>query len=559
MLRNDHFFHELRSYRADLVESPKLWRFSLWSASAFASFAGKYGIESFTGDTIEKLWAVGLLRAERVQSNDELHIEGLQLVSQDRGVFTYFDGRQVALRPAGYGGCFNHAEMTASGLELSFHPFRLYVLHHIHRVFQLDVAPYQYLMNPEGYEPLVRRIVSFKDEWTKTHEFRDRFEDWNRTAELAIALEPVCYSDVFGAADVPSLNGEHSIRDELDAARSTVRALLEPINALSINQVRQELCTSAEFIDENKLLHVLLRIMAPRERLKLRSGLGLSMHLLAMAEILRRAFEKVHGIELDEEDELGFGQWMQGARKTVFGSERVLDAPMEVKRDFLTSMGLDGGTKARVYVEGDTEAGALRSAVGDAAGTEIINLRGRVVERGDRGLSFADSLKINLRSHVFSLVLIDADRTDEVRVLKKAAREEQFFGAFFVAQPDFEFGNFTRNELVEIAVAYGKTVRHIDVDLAQLRSAAMEAISNKEFEAAWKSCRHGSLKCEEWGTALMNFAIEHPHFPDGDARCRQLRPIIEAARMVVQSRIAGYLRSVERSRVDPESGNLVPR
>ena len=559
MLRNQAFFDGLFSFRRALTGTPEIWQSGLLSANDFGSFAGKHGIQLYTEETIERLWAVGLLRAERIRSNDELHMDGLQLISEEHGLFTYFDGRQIQLREGGYGGSLGEVVLPDVPFEVSFHPFRVYVLHHIDRVFQLDISPAQYLVDPDGYERLTRNIVEFKNQWTQTQEFRDRFEDWNRTAELAIALEPVCYEEVFGTLQWRYPETEDSVRESLARAKETINKLLAPIDALGIDKVRQELCVSAEIIDDNKLLHVLLRIMAPHERLKLRSGLGLSMQFLSMAEILRRAFEGAHGVELKEEDELGFGQWMEGARKTVYGSERVVDAPEEVTRDFLRSMGLDAGTKARVYVEGETEFGALRSAVGDAAGTEIINLHGQVVESRRKGLSFMDSLKTDLRSHVFSFVLIDADRSDYVRALKKAAADGNFFGSFFIAELDVEYGNFACAELIEIAADFGKSVRQLEVDVPALRSAARDATSIRKLDAAWMSFGYASLKCEEWGIALMNYAVANPNFPESDPRRGQVRPIIEAARMLVRARVAGYTRSREMFRVDPESGKLVPR
>jgi hypothetical protein len=97
-----------------------------------------------------------------------------------------------------------------------------------------------------------------------------------------------------------------------------------------------------------------------------------------MAETIRRATEAALGRELCEEDELGFGQWMDGARKAIYGTTRILDASKEVRRDFMTSMGLDHGPKVRCYVEGDTELAALVSAVGYGAGAEFVNLRGQI-------------------------------------------------------------------------------------------------------------------------------------------------------------------------------------
>lgn len=47
-------------------------------------------------------------------------------------------------------------------------------------------------------------------------------------------------------------------------------------------------------------------------------------------------------------------------------------------RDFLGSFGLDGGVKARCYVEGQTELGALRYVLGPTSQCVVVNLSGAV-------------------------------------------------------------------------------------------------------------------------------------------------------------------------------------
>ena len=57
----------------------------------------------------------------------------------------------------------------------------------------------------------------------------------------------------------------------------------------------------------------------------------------------------------------------------------------------------------------------------------------------------------------------------------------------------------------------------------------------------------------------MTHAIKYPNFPAGDRRAGQPRPIVEAAQLVVRAIDVGFLRSVARAKVDPESGRVVPR
>jgi hypothetical protein len=201
----------------------------------------------------------------------------------------------------------------------------------------------------------------------------------------------------------------------------------------------------------------------------------------------------------------------------------------------------------------------LRSAVGEGAGIEIINLSGQVIEARGRGLAFADSLKRDLQSNVFSLVMIDGDRLDEVRVLRTAAQKEEFFGAFFLAEPDLEFGNFSGEELIEVAITHGTASQGLTIDEPKWRVAASGAKSGKELESAWKQCGLGSLKGESWGVALMNFALNHREFPDRHPKSGKLRSLVEAASMLAQARGAGYQRSKNAFKVDWNTGRLVDR
>jgi hypothetical protein len=69
-------------------------------------------------------------------------------------------------------------------------------------------------------------------------------------------------------------------------------------------------------------------------------------------------------------------------------------------------------------------------AAGFTAQDGSLNLRGQVVEKGGKGLNFAASLKNDMTSHVFSVVLLDEDRHDYVRALRKAARDGNFLRFF---------------------------------------------------------------------------------------------------------------------------------
>lgn len=550
-------YSELDRQRCELAKTSELWQFDLMNPQKLVRFAKDRDVRIFNAGTIEALWHVGLLRADAVKTALKIDVPSLSLVAEKNGSFFYCDTRSVPTRAEGYGGAFSKKQPELDDIELYFHPFRLYVLYHVHRVFGSNISSTQYLLKPEGFADLSRHEIELLDGWSSGEQCAERFEHWNRIAELAIVLEPTAYGSVFHSIRWRVPDTAESIEGKLDERRKEVKAFLSTIPSQEINKLRQDLCRDAELIDHNKMVHVLLRLMSRHERLKLRSSLGACMVILSMAEIIRRAAEEEKTEQLPEEDELGFGQWMKGARKTIYGSERILDASHEVRRDFLTSMGLDYGVKVRCYVEGDTEYGAMVSAVGDGAGIEFINLRGQVIERRGKGLSFLASLKNDMKSHVFSVVLLDGDNADNVRALKKAAKDGAFFGRFFIFSPDIELGNFSVDELVDVLLTLATRDQEKSPSRNEFLSQVSAAKSGKEFFAALTNTGlHNIDKSMDWGIALMSYAIPHPEFPQSHRLAGKMRPVIDAARLVVNARHAGYVRSLERFKVDSETGEL---
>jgi hypothetical protein len=550
--------HEkLATQRYELAGGPEIWQFDLLTPAKLCQFARDRGVPVFNAETVEKLWRVGLLRSELITVRSQLQFPSLELVSEENGVFTYCDMRSVEDRAQGYGGAIGRKESESDSMELLFHPFRLYVLYHIDRVFGSHTTSTQYLLDPEGLLRLAKHDIEVLNQWTSDREFAERFEHWNRTAELAIVLEPTAYSAVFQTIRWRFPDSQDSLQAKLKERREKIRQFFSEASAKQINDIRAELCRNAELLDDNKLVHVLLRLMSRHERLKLRSALGGCMQFLCMAEIIRRAAEDALSQNLPEEDELGFGSWMVGARRSIYGSERILDSSRETRREFLTSMGLEYGVKVRCYVEGETELGALISATGEAAGTEFVNLRGQVLERRGKGLSFAASLKNDRRSHIFSIVVLDGDRDDHIRAVKKAATDGTFFGRFFISSPDFEFANFAIGELVDVLLDLaGQEHDHVPAR-AEIMSVVAGVKSGKQFFDALKQAGFQEVtKSESWGVALMNYALQHQDLPQDHKKAGETRPIIEVARLLVNARDVGYLQSLETYKVDPDTGEL---
>jgi len=537
----------LTGLRCLLANSPDLWQFNLLDPQGLCHFAKDRGISFFSGDRIGDLWRIGLLRADLVvgeQGGAEL---SLKEIANDTHSTLYCDDREVEHRTASYGGSLSDTHNDPAHVQLLFHPFRLYVLYHIERAFRFNPSATQYLQYPQGLVNLADTHVEVLARVTSEKRFADRCEYWNRTAELAIVSEPATYEAVFASTKRnEAATNQDTLQRELDCHREELKRFLLQISVSRIDESRAELCRNAELLDQNKLMHVLLRLMSSHERHKLRGALGACMLFLCMSEIIRRAAEEALCLELPEEDEMGFGQWMEGARQTIYGTKRILDATPETQRDFLTSMGLDHGVKVRCYVEGETEYGAFVSAVGHAGGIEFINLQGNVLEKHGKGLSFASALENDKQSHVFSVVVLDQDRDDHVRALKKAAREGRFFGRFFISTPDFEFGNFTLTELVDVICKLASQAGEGTPSRDNILQIVNQARSGKEFFAKLSRGGIQSIgKGEAWGVALMNLALESPELPPDHENSGKRRGIVEVAELLLSGRRAGYVRSLD--------------
>ena len=210
----------------------------------------------------------------------------------------------------------------------------------------------------------------------------------------------------------------------------------------------------------------------------------------------------------------------------------------------------------RWYVEGETELGALNYVFDQYSPVQIINVKGRFVEKGE--LSFRESLRLDLDARFFSFILLDSDREDYVRVVKKAAKDDEICGMFVISVPDIEFANFDLPELEEIiwkvatdngAEEKARKTLHAAIGSAETGNQLVELASKSLPEL------HRFSKGEEWGKRLMEYALENPNRKSsGD-----IRPMIDQVHIARRSTSIGYNVSRMEYRVDPETGRLIKR
>ena len=315
----------------------------------------------------------------------------------------------------------------------------------------------------------------------------------------------------------------------------------------------------SEQVEPNKNIQSLLRFMDGKQRLKIRGALGSAIIFKMMAEIIRRMSEFVFETQLPEEDELGFGLWVQGAKRQIYSTNRIFDANTQsARRQFLRTLDLDPAIRIRIYVEGPTEYYALNYILESYFQIEIINLNGQFIQLTNKGLAFRENLISDDRNGIFSVIFLDQDREDNLRVVKTAARNDIFCGLMYISDPDFEFENFTTDELTEIVWGFIPETELNDENRRTLVAALQGQTNSRLFlNAARRSLPSLNQlgKGKDWGERLARYAINNPTFRGIDT----LRPFIDACQEAIHSIDFDYNYHRVNFRVDPETGKLIRR
>lgn len=550
-----------------MAEHRRIWQMELLNLHAFARFCEERGLSDFREEGITQLWQLGLLKADLIECDEEFTFAGLVDRGIDRyGHHIYSDERQLNLRPDGLGDALKTLPPLRDDVELLFHPFRYYVLFHLNSTLGLHISKMQIFYH-EGYQRLLDLNLSSFNRWTSSEQFASRIRIWNDIASLGIVTEPPFYVLIFQSirydpAEVENYQtGTEEISKHIEEYWNGVNELYHQIGIKRLEELRFDLCIATQTLDPNRWIHTLICLGESKLRVELEGRLGGSLILRTMAEMLRRATEKAFGVTLREEDELGFGMVIENVKKELYGSNRLLDGDENVAREFIRQYELHYGLRLRFYVEGPTEAEALRYAfqILGVKFIEIINLAGEVAQKRGKGVAFRENLRSDIDMHVFSMVLIDGDRSDFIAALKKAAKDDEICGCFYISGPDFEFANFELAELEEILWEMAlEDTDNVPTERDRLKlHEAIKDVSNAEElkKQAGKSLpqlAHFS-KGERWGKKLIDFAGRYP-FRQG-----KHRQVVEAIQMAVRSKKAKYIPTRRGYKVDENTGQLVKR
>lgn len=548
-----------------LAQRRHIWQMDFLDAGKFADYCSKRSVK-FWQRHILQLWRVGLLQSDLVLAERRFNWAGFVYVGMDEdGQHLYADERIMKSPVNGWINKIAKARPVPDDITPLFHPFRYYVLFHLQRVLETNIVPMQTLVAPHRYHELLDFSLKQVDRWMREEETVEVVQFWTDVATLAIVAEPCVFAQIFHHYKTSHWMTQEQYQELLAEQRADVRRLYSTIGEEQLEQVRQELGFDANRLDPNESVQTLVCLGDGDWRLKMEGQLGGALQLRTMNEVIRRAVERLFGIQLREEDDTGFYWGPSEHKERLYDAKRILDGDPIVTKEVLRGYGFMPDTVVRWYVEGPTEYHALNWALeqfGNAR-VSLVDLFGEVAAKGQGGVAFRNDLREDKKRHIFSLISIDEDVACNVSAVRKAAEDDELCGAFFTAYPDFEFANFALDELETVLLSMPQ-IRDATIP-KEIRDSLHEAIQSAEtgkelLERANEVLRvHvGEInKGDNWGVALMEYALQNPQRKHGERL--ETRPVMEAIYMALRMQRGSYIWHVRDYRIDTQSGLPIPR
>ena len=196
---------DIAATREELVKEHIIWQLNFENAAGLQRLAKQKGL-SVNFKNVEMLWQAGLLRADFVTTSEQEDTNGLRLIFEDSGTRYLLDDRVPQVVEDGW---LNQG-MTPkpSAFTPYFHPFRLYTLYHLLRVFDINLSPLQTFISVEGCFRLVTHLSESLYKWTSNPDSAIRIHYWNQITELVVLLEPLHLPTIDGRFRYEALSGE---------------------------------------------------------------------------------------------------------------------------------------------------------------------------------------------------------------------------------------------------------------------------------------------------------------------------------------------------------------
>lgn len=396
-----------------------------------------------------------------------------------------------------------------------FHPFRFYVLFEILRLCKREESKE---IDSNGKKHFVENFTPHSPE-----SFEEALERSTRLIDLAVLLEPIYWTNMTGG----SIRSAFIAR--LEIYREKALKLVADLDPNIWKEVHSNICRDAHCMDCNDTLYLLFRCFSWDKREQLKGVVSGSLWLRHIAEVLRCAFEEVHNVQWAEEDVVN-GIFSNEGRKLRYGAERPLDNIRKSVPSILSYFRITA--PMRWYVEGETEHGAIRKMIPDTAvyNIEVVNLKGVFTEQKDNiAIKLGDWLEEDKRLRRFSFITFDADEKKNVELMHQL--KHKVVGLIFAHEPDFEFANFSIEELQSILAGMADS-RGLDgekirtADWTDVTSVKMLKERYKCLMKEPKSKPVKGFKGEEWGGVLADYADKHPNREDNN----KTRPLLLTSR-----------------------------
>ena len=390
-----------------------------------------------------------------------------------------------------------------------FHPFRIYPFLRAVQLCKLRHTVTSSI-NRDSFQDFLRRV---SDSLPSLELIEAEVKLANQISNLAILLEPIYWPKITNKTKLrfPYCSTPEEFDETLFPYKNKILAYVKTLDIETWRSNHEKLRIGAAKLDDNYELYMMLRLAPWTKREKITGNIGGALWLRHIAEVIRLAFQEAHGVQWAEEYE-AFGFWHEGARTKLYGSERPIENGLTTRPRLAFEFGLHTGSTIRWYLEGETEYQAALHILPKAAlaGIEFINLKGVFQENANAPMRLEDHLKSDRELKRFSFISFDGDVSRNVSFFGKQLEKNNIVGYINVNYPDFEFENFTLNELIEIAISLDEK---LGFNSERLRSGDRESIkSGKAFEKYYReySDRKNSLKGKEWGEALASYALDNP-------------------------------------------------
>jgi len=355
--------------------------------------------------------------------------------------------------------------------------------------------------------------------------------NWVRSlVDLAIVLEPIYTRRISGSFHLHNywtfrglgLEGAlKGFKTETNKIFKGVKALTDGLEKEDWVNIHDFACFISDRLYENKELKTLITLMKPNEIRDVNGKLGAAIIAREVAQCIRYLAQD-KGVDLQEEIFREHGNFTDAYFTRFRGSRKILEGNRSAKLKFVRGFGLDFSLRARIYVEGETEFGCFTELLKKFEFVEIIDLKGAFAEKGGKGLAFRESLRNDRHSSLYSLIVLDGDVGDNVRIVRDAAKKTEFMGQYFIGDPDFELGNFSIDELCKIVSNNFK----IRIDSSKFSGIKSGNDCFKKLHTVYPKTRT-LKKGKDWGKMLAKYAYLNPKTkPLGLADDRPINQVI---------------------------------